>query len=203
MKNAGLIFFVLLFLLSCHAGSKKGTLEHVSVKKLTKLEHLFLLPSDSVMNAYDLSNDSIVSFPDLSAYTIKTLNLSGNLLDTIIPHFLPKGLERMNLSNNKYKGSVNIRRYTIPSLKEVDLSYNTLDSIRITEPLYRIILSHNNLVFIGLNQKNIQYLDVSYNIHLNRLVRFEPSLIDTVISEGVAGGKPLIGPISKNAGYHF
>lgn len=65
------------------------------------------------------------------------------------------------------------------------------------------ILSHNNLVFIGLNQKNIQYLDVSYNIHLNRLVRFEPSLIDTVISEGVAGGKTLIGPISKNAGYHF
>lgn len=44
---------------------------------------------------------------------------------------------------------------------------------------------------------------MSYNIHLNRLVRFEPSLIDTVISEGVAGGKTLIGPISKNAGYHF
>ncbi|WP_302121259.1 hypothetical protein [Bacteroides caecimuris] len=203
MKNAGLIYFVLLFLLSCHSGSKKGTLEYVSVKKLTKLEHLFLLPSDSVMNMYDLSNDSIVDFPDLSSYTVKSLNLSGNLLDTIIPHFLPKGLERLNLSNNKYKGSVNVRRYTIPSLKEVDLSYNTLDSIRITEPLYRIILSHNNLVFIGLNQKNVQYIDVSYNIHLNRLVRFEPSLIDTVISEGVAGGKPLIGPISKNAGYHF
>ena len=146
------------------------------------------------MNIYDLSNDSIVDFPDLSSYTIKSLNLSGNLLDTIIPRLLPKGLERLNLSNNKYKGFVNIRRCTIPSLKEVDLSYNTLDSIRITEPLYRIILSHNNLVFIGLNQKNI---------HLNRLVRFEPSLIDTVISEGVAGGKPLIGPISKNAGYHF
>lgn len=84
------LYFCTSFLLSCHAGSKKGTLEHVSVKKLTKLEHLFLLPSDSVMNAYDLSNDSIVSFPDLSAYTIKTLNLSGNLLDTIIPHFCLK-----------------------------------------------------------------------------------------------------------------
>lgn len=84
------LYFCTSFLLSCHAGSKKGTLEYVSVKKLTKLEHLFLLPSDSVMNAYDLSNDSIVSFPDLSAYTIKTLNLSGNLLDTIIPHFCLK-----------------------------------------------------------------------------------------------------------------
>ena len=197
--KANIIFFALL-LLSCNSGSNKRKAE---VERFTKLEEFLLLPFDSVMNMYDLSNDSIVDFPDLSSYTIKSLNLSGNLLDTIIPHFLPKGLERLNLSNNKYKGSVNIRRYTIPSLKEVDLSYNTLDSIRITEPLYRIILSNNNLVFIGLNQKNIQYLDVSYNIHLNRLVRFEPSLIDTVISEGVAGGKPLIGPISKNAGYHF
>ena len=175
--------------------NKKEVIQQLSVREFTKLEKLYLLPFDSVMNIYDLSNDSIVDFPDLSSYTIKSLNLSGNLLDTIIPRLLPKGLERLNL--------VNIRRCTIPSLKEVDLSYNTLDSIRITEPLYRIILSHNNLVFIGLNQKNIQYLDVSYNIHLNRLVRFEPSLIDTVISEGVAGGKTLIGPISKNAGYHF
>ena len=147
--KANIIFFALL-LLSCNSGSNKRKAE---VERFTKLEEFLLLPFDSVMNMYDLSNDSIVDFPDLSSYTIKSLNLSGNLLDTIIPHFLPKGLERLNLSNNKYKGSVNIRRYTIPSLKEVDLSYNTLDSIRITEPLYRIILSHNNLVFIGLNQK--------------------------------------------------
>ena len=57
----------------------------------------------------------------------------------------------------------------------------------------------------GGNDKGYTYTEYEnkVNIHLNRLVRFEPSLIDTVISEGVAGGKPLIGPISKNAGYHF
>ena len=203
MKKIIYLLLVSLLILSCGMRNKKEVIQQLSVREFTKLEKLYLLPFDSVMNIYDLSNDSIVDFPDLSSYTIKSLNLSGNLLDTIIPRLLPKGLERLNLSNNKYKGFVNIRRCTIPSLKEVDLSYNTLDRIRITEPLYRIILSHNNLVFIGLNQKNIQYLDVSYNIHLNRLVRFEPSLIDTVISEGVAGGKTLIGPISKNAGYHF
>lgn len=201
MKKICFLFFILL--LSCNSDRNKKLVEVVKVKELTKLEKLLLLSSDSIMSMYDLSNDSIVDFPDLSAYTIKSLDLSGNLLDTIIPYFLPKELESLDLSNNQYKGYLNIRRYTIPSLKEVDLSYNSLDSVRITEPLYRVILSHNNLVFIGLNQKNIRYLDVSYNTHLDRFVRFEPSLIDTVISEGVAGGKPLIGPISKNAGYHF
>lgn len=152
MKITGYIIFLFLFLLSCQSGGKKETAECVPVKDQTKLDRLFLLPFDSVMNAYDLSN----------------------------------------------------RRYTVPSsFREVDLSYNFLDSIRITEPLRRIILSHNNLIFIGLNQERIQYLDVSCNIRLNRLVRFEPLLIDTIISEGVAGGKHLIGPISKNAGYRM
>ena len=174
MKNAGLIFFVLLFLLSCHAGSKKGTLEYVSVKKLTKLEHLFLLPSDSVMNAYDLSNDSIVSFPDLSAYTIKTLNLSGNLLDTIIPHFLPKKLEILNLSHNRYSGQLRIKEGTICALREIDLSYNALSSIYVGGPLYRIIVSHN--------------------ANMSERVTFNPAKIDTIVREGVADGKRLLAP---------
>lgn len=203
MRIISYILLVFMILLSCQPKNKSSINKDVDVAKLTKLEKLFLLPIDSIIYSYDLSNDSIIDFPDLSAYTIKTLDLSGNMLDTIIPHHLPNKLECLNLSNNRYKGYVNIRRYTIPFLKEVDLSNNSLDSIRITEPLYRILLAHNNLVSIGLNQKNVRYLDVSYNIHLNRLVRFEPSLIDTVISDGVAGGKNLLGPISKNAGYHY
>ena len=194
MKNAGLIFFVLLFLLSCHAGSKKGTLEYVSVKKLTKLEHLFLLPSDSVMNAYDLSNDSIVSFPDLSAYTIKTLNLSGNLLDTIIPHFLPKKLEILNLSHNRYSGQLRIKEGTICALREIDLSYNALSSIYVGGPLYRIIVSHNDLFEVDINHKNIQYLDISYNSNMSERVTFNPAKIDTIVREGVADGKRLLAP---------
>lgn len=76
-----------LLLLSCNSGSNKRKAE---VERFTKLEEFLLLPFDSVMNMYDLSNDSIVDFPDLSSYTIKSLNLSGNLLDTIIPHFYLK-----------------------------------------------------------------------------------------------------------------
>lgn len=201
MKKIIYLLLVSLLILSCGMRNKKEVTQQLPVKEFTKLEELYLLPYDSVMDYCDLSDDSIVDFPNLSVYTIRSLNLSGNLLNIIVPQFLPKGLEDLDLSNNRYKGYVNIRRYTIPSLKELNLSYNSLDSIRVTEPLYRVDLSHNNLVFIGLNQEHMQYLDVSYNIHLSRLVRFEPSLIDTVISEGVAGGKSLIGPISKNAGY--
>ena len=203
MRNIIHILLMHMILLSCQPINNNSINKSVDVTKLTKLEQLFLLPIDSVMCSYDLSNDSIMDFPNLSAYTIKALDLSGNKLDTIIPHYLPKGLERLNLSNNRYKGYINIRRYTIPFLKEVDLSNNSLDSIRITEPLSRIVLAHNNLVSIRLNQKNVQYLDVSHNVHLNRFVRFEPTLIDTVISVGVADAKKLLGPISKNAGYHY
>ena len=115
MKKIIYLLLVSLLILSCGMRNKKEVIQQLSVREFTKLEKLYLLPFDSVMNIYDLSNDSIVDFPDLSSYTIKSLNLSGNLLDTIIPRLLPKGLERLNLSNNKYKG----RRTSIPVLTDL------------------------------------------------------------------------------------
>ncbi|EFI40265.1 putative adenylate cyclase [Bacteroides sp. 3_1_23] len=195
MKNRCCIFIVFLFLLSCQSGSKKKTVECVSIKELTKLEQLFLLPQDSIMVEYDLSNDCIVSFPDLSSYTIKTLNLSNNLLDTFIAAYLPKELEKLNLSHNRYRGILNIEEF-IPDLQELDISYNKLRTIEVGKPLYRLILSHNDFGVILLNHKNLRYLDVSYNSRLTQEVSFEPTQIDTVVREGVAEGKRLYGPIS-------
>ena len=195
MKNRCCIFIVFLFLLSCQSGSKKKTVECVSIKELTKLEQLFLLPQDSIMVEYDLSNDCIVSFPDLSSYTIKTLNLSNNLLDTFIAAYLPKELEKLNLSHNRYRGILNIEEF-IPDLQELDISYNKLRTIEVGKPLYRLILSHNDFGVILLNHKNLRYLDVSYNSRLTQEVSFEPTQIDTGVREGVAEGKRLYGPIS-------
>lgn len=151
MKIRYCIFIVFLFLLSCQTGSKKKAVEYVSIKELTKLEQLYLLPFDSIMNVCDLSNDSIVDFPDLSAYSIKTLDLSDNLLDTIIPCFLPKKLEKLNLSHNQFRGHVRIEKNTIPTLQELDISCNALNRIDIGEPLYRILLSYNDLRFVSFN----------------------------------------------------
>ena len=181
--------------------SKKEAIDQLPTNELTKLETLFLLPYDSVMDYYDLSNDSIVNFPDLSAFTIKSLDLSHNLLDTINPLFLPKGLEKLNLSHNLYCGFILIRKNTIPSLKELDMSHNDLQAVYIHEALYRILLSYNDLTYANFNHKNLQYLDVSYNSGLSEKVNFEPLWIDTLVRDGVADGKRLLGPISVSYDY--
>ena len=142
-----------------------------------------------------------MNFPDLSAFTIKSLDLSYNLLETINPFFLPKGVERLNLSHNLYRGIVRIRKNTIPSLKELDISYNAVNRINICEPLFRIILSYNDLTYANFNHKNLQYLDISYNPSLSERVNFEPLWIDTIVRDGVADGKRLLGPISVSYDY--
>lgn len=193
MKTISYILLVIFFLLSCSVGKKKDTIVS-PVKELTKLEKLLLLPYDSVMNYCDLSDDSIVSFPDLSSFTIKSLDLSYNLLDTIKPYFLPEGLEKLNLSHNKYRGQLRIEENTMCTLAELDISYNMLVKIYVGEPLYRIIVSHNDLVEVDINHKHIQYLDISYNFNMSERVTFNPERIDTIVREGVANGKRLISP---------
>lgn len=193
-----MLFYILacFLLLSCQV-DKKSKVVDVSVSgKMTKLERLYLLSHDSILQSYDLSNDSITHFPNLSKYTINNLDLSGNLLDTLIIDFLPKKLERLNLSYNYYKGKVKIYENTLPDLKELDISHNELEAIVIFEPLQRIILSCNNFGLISLNHEHLHYLDVSYNSRLTQEVSFEPTQIDTVVREGVAEGKRLYGPIS-------
>lgn len=194
MKKLSYILLVSFLLLSCRIENKKDAIQQLSVKELTKLEKLSLLSPDSVIDYFDLSGDSIVNFPDLSAFNIKSLDLSYNLLDTIIPYFLPKGVEKLNLSHNQYSGYVLIKKNTIPILKELDMSYNQLHKIDIGEPLYRISLSHNDLSSVCLNHKNIQYLDISYNSNMSERVCFNPAKIDTIVREGVADGKRLLAP---------
>lgn len=177
-------------------GSKNEVSKRISKKELSKLEKLFLLPHDSVMVYYDLSNDNIANFPDLSVFTIKSLDLSHNLLDTLNPLFLPKGLEKLDLSHNLYCGFILIEKNIMPFLKELDMSHNALNRIDIGAPLYRINVSYNDLKVLDLNHKNLQYLDISYNSDISERVGFEPLWIDTIVRDGVAEGKRLLGPLT-------
>lgn len=195
---------MIVLVLACKKGDKANALELSQEEiKLTKLEKLLLLPQDSLIFSYDLSNDSLRTFPDLSAYTIKTLDLSGNMLDTIIPHYLPKGLDKLNLSHNKYRGQLRILENSMHTLKELDISYNALKTIYVGEPLYRIIVSHNDLVEVDINHRHIQYLDISYNSNMSERVTFSPERIDTIIREGVADGKQLVSPNAPMIVYDF
>ena len=71
-----------------------------------KLERLHQISPDSVIAHYDLSGDSLKEFPDLSGYTIRSLDLSHNLLDTFVPRYLPTGLEKLDLSYNRLEGKI-------------------------------------------------------------------------------------------------
>lgn len=204
MKRITYLISLIVLVLACKKGDKANTLELSQEEiKLTKLEKLLLHPQDSLIFSYDLSNDSLRTFPDLSAYTIKTLDLSGNMLDTIIPHYLPKGLDKLNLSHNKYRGQLRILENSMHTLKELDISYNALKTIYIGEPLYRIIVSHNDLVEVDINHRHIQYLDISYNSNMSERVTFSPERIDTIIREGVADGRQLVSPNAPMIVYDF
>ena len=83
----------------------------------------------------------------------------------------------------------------MPGLKELNVSNNKLQSLDISESLFRIIASYNDLTDMQFKHGNIHYLDISYNIHLSNQVSFHPAEIDTIVREGVADGKPLVGPL--------
>jgi len=213
MKKTIYITILLSFLLSCKSERKQNDAEQTAIPevKLSKLEQLYLLPTDSVLNFYDLLNDSITELPDLSPYRIRSLNLSYNLIDinlideTVLALF-PQGIEVLNLSNNKLNGDffIGSTKYRTEvndslTLKEVDISYNKLNRLAIGFPLYRIIASHNDLTYVSVNYTNVQYLDISYNPNLSNKVNFWHNKIDTIVRDGIANDKPLEGPIHLRA----
>jgi len=202
------IFLIVLLSFSCTGTGqrKQPESEIVEEKKLSKLELLILLPRDSVMDYYDLSNDSIADFPNLSDYTIKSLNLSHNQLDTVIVDYLPREIVTLNLSNNllrnilrlnfDHKKELNldekIKLYEKTTIREIDFSHNRLTGISISFPLRKIVVSHNDITYVEFNHGNIEYLDISNNPNLSNVIQFDPYMIDTIIRHNIANDKELV-----------
>ena len=167
---------------------------------LSKLEQLYRICPDSVMEFFDLSNDSLTEFPDLSRYVIRSLNLSHNLLDTVIPERLPLGIEKLDLSYNCFRDTLEIgdvlrdeknipippfRIIVIPTLADLDLSHNSLRYLLVWGSLLRRLdVSHNDSLDDINISRDLQYLDVSYDRNLGRLA-FDPRRIDTLVQEGI------------------
>ncbi len=141
------LLFLALFLgafMSCHTNNGQAS-GSASVASSSKLAQLQALSQDAIMDKCDLSNSELSSFPDLSSYTIKSLDLSSNELDTIIVSYLPKGLESLNLSSNKIK---NIPDMSSLGIRHLDLSHNAIASMSvdcIPKELYSLDLSYNLL----------------------------------------------------------
>ena len=190
MKTLIGLMFILPLLASCKQGQKPQPIP----EELTKLERLYRIRPDSVMKHYDLSNDSLTEFPDLSRYVISSLDLSHNLLDTIIPERLPLGIERLDVSYNRLKGRFLIKDKSLPTLRELNVSHNCLELLGVSGNLQRLNMSHNKINYINLGK--MQYADVSYNdldeIGNYIIVDFWPVWVDTLIHEGIKEGKKIV-----------
>ena len=179
------IIGLIVFLSACKDSSWNST-----INSLSKLEQLYCVRPDSVMDCYDLSGDSLTAFPDLSRYVIRSLDLSHNQLDTFVPQYLPTGLEKLNLSYNRLEGRLEIGEKDIPTLEELDVSHNSLLEFICEKELHRLVLAHNMLDY-NVRVWVSQYLDVSYNTYFCPHVIFDSSYTDTIVSEGLADKEPL------------
>ena len=73
-----------------------------------------------------MSNCGISEFPDLSRYTIRTLNLSGNRLNTIVTGHLPHGIHELDVSKNAIADFPDLSHC---SIERLDLSGNQLTTL--------------------------------------------------------------------------
>ena len=212
MKKIHFIFMA-IFLFSC-TNNRNNSIEQLDepieivekekvIVPLSKLNALLLLPQDSIIEHLDLSNDSINFFPNLSSRTIKSLDLSHNQIDTFIIGFLPKGIERLNLSFNLLRhfdiGGLRVRdRNRVSALTELNLSNNNLTGwfTATQAPIRKLNLSHNDLTgvfftcFICARENSgiwrVNYFNISHNPRLSSVLDLPYIVVDTLIRNDIA-----------------
>lgn len=198
VRGIGLLFIVCF--ISCDKKNGDPEKVYTGLKVPGKLEKLLSLQQDTVLDYYDLSHDFLTEFPDLSAYSIRSLNLSYNLLDTLNLAFLPKNLDKLNLAYNVF---TKFRCDSVHHLKELNLSHNYIEEFGPYFFIDRLDLSFNRLVYIFFYwsyyhyyrnkklPKNMSYLNISNNPDLNNKVMFVPFMVDTIIHENIANKKKI------------
>jgi len=101
----------------------------ISCKSIPDFEYSKLTKTDTIYKL-DMSNRNLKEQPNLSGYTIVDLNLSNNKILDFNETFLPKGVQKINLSNNKLK-AFHCQKTIIQNL---NLSNNLLTTVQM--PLY-------------------------------------------------------------------
>lgn len=149
-------------------------------------------------NSVNLSNQNLKEFPDLSRYNIKELDISDNNIVTFNSSLLPKGIEKIKISNNKLTGKFLIPlKDSILNIKSMDISNNYLESVVIHCPLNKLNVSNNKLSHLDVNYRKMSYIDISDNKQLSNVVYFNPKKIDTIKSSNISSTKPLIYYVEK------
>ncbi|MDO4729347.1 MAG: hypothetical protein Q4B43_10155 [Bacteroidota bacterium] len=172
------------FLFSCK-NIQQQEITKESEPQLSKLEQLKKHRSDIPLDYIGLSNENLTEMPYLGDYTIKSLNLSHNQIDKLIWAFLPKGIQKLDMSYNSLTIIRGYKNIDYP-MKELNVANNNITYISSYSPITRLIATNNNIEEIRFNIQNTTYLDILNNPNFNYNVYFDPNEIDTLLSD-----KPL------------
>lgn len=196
-----LSLLLLLFHSSCNENRTSPTIDNF--KKKSKIENnyydklndsLISLKYDTI-KSLNLSKKSLNKLPNLSKFYIENLNLSNNTIDSINEAFLPSGLQKLILFNNKLK-YFSLAKKCYQNLISLDLSNNHIEYVYIKCPSSRLNLSKNNLKTLNLihfdAKKRIHYLNISNNPNFSNVVEFNTKFIDTIKHENISNDKQLI-----------
>ncbi|WP_165601850.1 leucine-rich repeat domain-containing protein [Chryseobacterium contaminans] len=174
---------------------------NISLNAQDKLENITKnLKSGNVYEELDLSNLNLEVIPDLSKYTIKKLDLSHNNITKFKSDLLPLALEKLNISHNKIDSALTIQKIENCkkfNLKELNVSFNKIQSISISCNLHTLEVNNNDIKYLDISDKYLNYLDVSNNPRFSNIVQFNPNVVKTLKRENIASDSPLEYVLSK------
>lgn len=188
MKN---LLFIILAGVVCSCKNIQKQEIDIENQKLSKLELLKQHRPDIPLDSVDLSNENLSEIPYLGNYTIKYLDLSHNNIEKLTFSFLPKGLKKLDISNNSLSSVFMVDNMIFPT-DEIVLSHNQINFAKILSPIRKLQISHNELEELYVETKKMEYLDVSHNLNFNNVVWFNPEKIDTILYDFTLNNKPLI-----------
>ena len=208
--------------LTAHNGgtdtSRVSNRNNDTVSLVKSLKQLKALLKGTVIETCDLSGQGLKYLPDLKAYNIRKLNLSGN--NFWIKGFngkkrLPKSLEILEMSNCKVlttdrnkKGVAYVKdadasiwfdEDSFPKLREIDLHNTNLSVVRFPRYVEKANLSNCDLYQFKITgfwkeKLKLRYLDISHNWKMYNGIGIKPEEINsigTLKRDSCAEGKEL------------
>ena len=102
----GFMSFCVGIAMACSTSLASGSTTPTDVDRVKGLQALYQLPAGTHVRHCDLSHSRLTKMPNLSMYTIDTLDLSHNALQEIAELQFPEDVVVLDLSHNQDRKSV-------------------------------------------------------------------------------------------------
>lgn len=197
----GFMSFCVGIAMACSTSLASGSTTPTDVDRVKGLQALYQLPAGTHVRHCDLSHSRLTKMPNLSMYTIDTLDLSHNALQEIAELQFPEDVVVLDLSHNQIgakekEANVQFHNEIFPRLTTLDISHNKIFSLLYPLRLQHLNVSHNVLRYLRVNatswQNNLQSLDISHNWHFDGLFYYDFKLIPTLKRDSCAQGREFV-----------